>query len=133
MTLVDYIRDNSYRGACKCGKCVDSGDNPEEHQPEGHTVDLTFFKVALIGEPSKDEFEELTADISELLKEGTEIGYMQLGGMLGDQGMALQVMAIGDLLGVWKVNSPESMLPFMDAEMKMQMAGQGMISIQTKE
>jgi len=127
-TLYKWVNKNSERGDCTCGKCIDA---PEElNQPKGHTANVTFFKVALKGEPNKEEFATLVKEI--LPNDGTEIGYMQLGGILGDQGFALQVMGIGYIFELWRLLSPDTMIPFMDEETKLKMAGHGMVSIQAK-
>ncbi|GAI77300.1 unnamed protein product, partial [marine sediment metagenome] len=40
---------------------------------------------------------------------------------------------LGKLLRVWELLTPNSMMPFLPEEMKMDMAGKGMISIKMEE
>lgn len=64
------------------------------------------------------------------LFDGTEKNYMQLGAWIGDQGIAMQLMALGAHLKLWQLLSPSTMLPAeTPAKVKEQMAGMGMISI----
>ena len=129
--LADFVSKHLVRGACTCGKCIDAPENPELEQPEGHVANLTFFKVSLVGDPDAEEFATLTEGI--LPDDGGEVNYIWLGGVLGDQGFALQVMGMGELLGIWKLLSPDTMMPFMDEETKQMMAGNGMVSIQARK
>lgn len=128
--LYDFISKHLVRGACTCGRCIDAPDNPEANQPEGHVANLTFFKVSLTGEPDTEEFTRLTEGL--LPSDGSEINYLALGGLLGDQGFALQVMGMGALLGTWTLLSPDTVVPFLDDATKQKMAGSGMVSIKAK-
>ena len=58
MEAIDYVAKYAIRGTCTCGKCIDAPKNPEQHQPTGHTIDLTFFKIANNG-GNKEEFERI--------------------------------------------------------------------------
>ncbi len=137
MTLADYVAKHTVRGACQCGKCCDAPDEPSERQPNGHTSDLFFFQVAKKGEPT---VEELTALIREyrggFIKldplDGEEHNYIELGGWIGDQGLAMQFMGLGELLGLWRVMTPNC-LPGLPQELKANMAGKGLVSIVRKE
>jgi len=126
-SLYEFVSRYSIRGACTCGRCVDAPEHPEAEQPAGHVADLTFFKVSLTGDPDPDEFKALTKELTP--DDGVELNYLALGGVLGDQGFALQVMGVGELLGAWKLLSPDTMMPFLDEETKQKMAGAGMVSI----
>ena len=112
MSLVDYVLSHTDRGECKCGKCIDVGNKTD---PTGHTADLVFFKVALKGEPDADTFRRLTAEHRGEFGEcnpfdGIDHGYMELGGWIGDQGLAMQYMALGTLLGEFKLLTPRTVL-----------------------
>lgn len=130
--LVDYVLRHTERGECKCGQCLDRGDNPD---PDGHTVDLGFFKVAAKDNPDKETFLRLT---SEHLGEfghcdpfdGSEHNYMELGGWIGDQGIAMQYMGLGVLLGIFNLLSPAMLGITSDDPMFKQMLGAGFLSIQ---
>jgi hypothetical protein len=99
----------------------------------GHTVDLTFFKLKAIDDPTAEEFLALVKGEYPGWLDGAEHSYLEVGGDVGDQGLALMTIGLGHLLGVWKALCPETVMPFLDAEMKKHMAGMGMISLQCKK
>lgn len=130
--LGEYVMAHTERGACRCGHCCDAPENPEEHQPNGHTVDLFFFEVSKRGGPDPDQMRELVQEHEGVhnevdLFDGGEHGYMELGGWIGDQGLAMQMMGLGALLGLWKVFQPR-LLGIPD-DLAQTMAGQGMVVI----
>lgn len=129
MKLNEYVVAHAVRGACKCGKCVDAVAHPELQQPEGHVVDLTFFKIGANGGNCKEMLALVEAEHPNWL-DGKEHSYLEIGAEMGDQGLALMTIGLGHLLNVWKVLSPDTMIPFLPAEMKMKMAGMGMVSLQ---
>lgn len=131
-SLVDYVLDHTERGECKCGQCVDVGDRPD---PSGHTIDLTLFKMAVKDNPDADNLRQLIKshrgefnDVDPL--DGKEHGYIELGGWIGDQRLALLFMGLGSKLGLFRLMSP-SMLD-LPVELARQMAGHGMVSIIAK-
>lgn len=128
--LVDYVIHNTERGECHCGKCVDVGSAPD---PQGHTVDMVFFKVAKKNGATPEDFRKATAEHRGEFAEvdpfdGKEHSYLELGGWIGDQGLAMQYMALGVSLGVFKLLSP-AMLGMTGNE-ALQLAGMGLLSIQ---
>jgi len=132
MNLVEYVLAHTDRGECQCGKCVDSQGT---RQPEGHTVDMVFFKIAAKDNPDKAEFLRLTqehqgefGDVDPL--DGKEHSYLELGGWIGDQGIAMQYMALGVLLGVFNLISPAAL--GVVGDQALQLAGVGFLTIQTK-
>lgn len=132
----DYVRQHTERGACRCGKC-DAPSDPESHQPDNpHTVSVFFFDVAKRGEPAAEELRELVANAHDGSfntvdpLDGAEHGYMELGGWIGDQGLAMQFMALCELVGLGKVMQP-GLLPIPEP-MQQQMAGAGMVSLVAK-
>lgn len=133
--LAKFISEHTTRGECQCGKCFDRGNNPD---PSGHTADLVFFKVALQGSPSPEEFVLLSDSHAGEFREcqpldGQEHSYLELGGWLGDQGIALQYMALGHLLGVFYLLTPKSILgDLIDPDTTMQLAESGMVTIKAK-
>ena len=128
--LIDFVLTHTVRGSCECGRCIDAPDSSD--QPEGHTADLMFFKVAVAGDPNRDEFARLAESITP--GEGEQKNYLALGAALGDQGTALRAMGLGDLLGAWKLLTPRNMLGgLIDDDQAMKMAGMGMISIAPKQ
>jgi hypothetical protein len=98
-------------------------------------LDIAFFKVSTVNNPSPDELKRLVeankegvhCDVD--LFDGKEHSYLEVGGWIGDQGYALTLMALGHLLGLWKCLTPKIMMPFLDDETVMQMAGAGYISV----
>jgi hypothetical protein len=130
MKLIDYVLAHTERGACACGKCFDAPTNPEGKQPSGHTVNLTFFEVAVKG-GDKDEFLSLVQAEHPDWLDGKEHNYIQVGGDMGDQGVALMTIGLGHLLGAWKALSPDTVMPSIPLDMKRQMAGCGMVSLRS--
>jgi hypothetical protein len=132
--LTKYVYDNTERGECKCGKCIDSGNSPD---PTGHTIDMVFFKVAVDDGASIDTFKELTegnqdGDFCSLNPlDGKEHNYMELGAWIGDQGLAMMYMALGVSVGAFTLLSP-SMLGLSGPD-ALQLAGMGMLAIQVKK
>lgn len=112
--LVKFITDNARRGECNCGRCADRLHGPEEYLGE-HTVSVGFFAVALANPDNPP-------DVGELLKltrehvhafggdcdplDGEMHCFIELGGWIGDQGLALMFIALGGLLGAWGVWDP---------------------------
>lgn len=135
MTIQEYVRRHTIRGECKCGKCCDVGTQPD---PVGHTADVVFFKVAAVESPSVEDFKRLTSETRGAFGDcdpfdRKEHNYLELGGWIGDQGLAMQYMALGTLLGAFDLLTPITMLGLKaDDPLSQQMAEAGMISIQVK-
>lgn len=135
--LVRYVEENAVRGACQCGRCIDAPDNPEKHQPDGHTADMIFYKVAAGPNAKKEELAALVrANAYGFWEEvdlfdGKEHNYLELGAWIGDQGLALMLMGLGTVLGLWQLMTPATMLGFKsDDPMAKQMAEMGFIAVQ---
>jgi len=129
MLLQEYVMTHTTRGECTCGKCFDRGNSPD---PDGHTVDMFFFKMSARGEPDAETLKELIrhhqGEFCELnILDGGEHSYIQVGGWIGSQQVALLLMGLGQLLGLWEILTP-NILSIPD-ELKQQMAGAGMVSI----
>lgn len=99
-------------------------------------VDIEFFGVKVIGEPDAAELTKLVTgskagefgtDFN--LFDGAEHSYLNLGGWIGDQGLSMQLMALGKYLAIWDLMTPTSILPMMPLELRQKMAEQGMITI----
>ncbi len=137
--LTRYVLDHTERGECQCGQCI---DKQPEKVIKGHTVDMVFFKVAMINKPTVEEFKKLTKEwcywSSDVLNikvdplDGKEHSYIELGAWIEDQGLAMQYMALGVMLGVFQLLSPK-MFPGIDDDMAMKMAGNGLLSVMTNK
>lgn len=93
-------------------------------------VNLTFFGIRKVDGTPIEEFKRLIAPIKNILNTtNRELSYIELGGLLGDQEVALRTMGLGHILGEWKVLSPDIMLPTLPKNIKMDMAGMGMVTI----
>ncbi|HUT57032.1 MAG TPA: hypothetical protein VNA25_04045, partial [Phycisphaerae bacterium] len=135
-SLGDWIRTMVERGECNCGQCIDRGNKPD---PSGHTADVAFFKVATRLGAEAETLRALVQQHKAVFGaeldpfDGQEHNYIELGGWLGDQGLALMFMGAMSLLGLAELLTPDSVLgDRVDAEMKALLAGRGMVSIRTK-
>lgn len=129
--LADYVRTFAIRGACTCGKCCDSGPEPEKAQPNGHTADVYFFQVAAAPEADTETLRQLIVEHKGVFGECNpldrgEHSYIELGGWIGDQSLALMLIGLGVVLGLWGILTPK-MLPGLDKELMDMMAGQGLV------
>lgn len=129
-TLVDFIQQHVRRS------------DPND-QPEGHTANLVFFEVALKDaddrEAIKTEFERLVREQKPVFGEpvdlfdGDEHSYIELGGWIGDQGLALMTMGAGQILGSWDLLTPLNVLKLpADDPLTQQIAGMGMVTVKAK-
>jgi hypothetical protein len=106
--LIDYIVTYAERGACQCGKCIDAPANPELHQPNGHTADVGFFKVKARDGADAEKLKQLIkankqGEFCEADPfDGAPHSFIELGAWLGDQGLALMLMGLGAVLGLWR-------------------------------
>ena len=129
-----YISAHTDRGECQCGKCIDKG--PDESLGS-HTVDLIFFEVCLRDKPDADFLRTMIqanvegSHCNVDLFDGEEHSYLELGSWIGDQGLAMLLMGMGSLLGLWKRLTPKTIFGSMlDDETVTKMAGMGMVAIQ---
>ena len=136
-TIQQYVMDAIERGECKCGRCTDVGDKPDPQGP--HTVDMIFFKAALAStHANAEEFMRLSKEnegdyVQVDPFNGKEHSYLELGGWLGDQGIALCYMALGTLLGVFDLYTPRTVLPQGISDVQvMQLAGAGLVTVKSK-
>jgi hypothetical protein len=102
-----------------------------EAQPWVEKIDLHFIVVGV----DKERAEQSRSELIELLKTYPQpdrlVGgpsYIEVGAVLGDQGAALQLFALGQVLGLWKVITPAT-LGFKEGPTSDQMAGGGFIMI----
>lgn len=138
--LQEYVGKYALRGACRCGRCVDAPDKPEDKQPAGHTVDMVFFRVAAAKGADAAELKELVKGSVEGsfgavdVFDGEEHGYIELGGWIGDQGCALMLMGLGAVLGLWDLLTPMTVLKLeSDDPLTGRIAGMGMVSVKARK
>jgi hypothetical protein len=142
--IIDFIEKNATRGACMCGKCADAPSDPENHQPvSDHTADVQFFKVALRDQTVdkkqlRDRLREILSNhvgtFNKVnLLDGEEHNFMEIGGYVGDQGLALTLMGLGELIGMWELLTPNKLFSSFPDDLKIQMAGQGFVTIRYVE
>jgi hypothetical protein len=113
----------------------------EAQADKQHTADVVFFKVCATNNANGDELRQLIKSISHGaycdidLFDGKEHGYQEIGGWIGDQGLALVLMGIGYVLGLWDLLTPRSILPpsMLTDELLMQMAAGGLVTIKAVE
>ena len=127
------------RGACKCGQCIDAVENPEQHQPTGHTVDLVFFSVLARDGADAATLKRLVTENKQGsycdidLLDGKEHHYMEVGAWIGSQELGLMLMGLGTLLGLWELLTPKSILgDRASRELEMRMAQQGFVMVKAK-
>ena len=90
-----------------------TGIGPEA--PAEASADMCFFKVALRNGPSAMTLEKLIRDRGPgepavNIFDHIEHSYIELGAWLGSQELALRLMGMGDLLGLWKLLTPKTVL-----------------------
>ena len=136
MDLIQFVTYHTTRGECTCGKCFDVKDvAPIPALFGAHTIDMEFFKVAILNAPARDEFVQLikkhmaiaSFEVNPLDCE--EHNYQELGGWIGDQGLAMLFMALGTHLGVFNLLTPNIVMPNLDKGTRQMLAGQGFITV----
>jgi hypothetical protein len=102
--LIQYIADHTERGECQCGQCADKG--PERPAP-AHSVDVHFYWVSAKDNPTKEELLPLLKEYPDQERLAGGPSYVEMGGMLGSQDLALRLIGLGALVGVWEAITPE--------------------------
>jgi hypothetical protein len=102
-----------------------------------HTVNLTFFKVAGKESPDAEELRELIKDHKPVfgddidLFDGNEHSYLEIGGWIGDQGVAIMLIGLGRIVGLWSALTPDTLMPDLSEALKMKMAQSGLVSLKS--
>ena len=105
---------------------------PHESQVKENVekVDCHFIVVGV----DKTKAEQHRSELIEILKTYPDPdrlaggpSYIEVGGVIGDQGAAFQLFAIGQVLGFWKVITPETL--GFNSEVGSKMAGNGYVMI----
>lgn len=118
--LRDYVLANTAKAAIGTG-----------------TTHIEFFDVTYSDGVNADTLRELVENAHEgefgttvNLFDGQEKGYIELGAWIGDQGIALQLMALGSHLKLWQLLAPSTLMPAGTPDaLKQQMAQAGMITV----
>jgi len=121
--LINYILAHTNRGECQCGLCVDK--QPDRPAPQ-HSADVFFFWVSAVNDPSADSLRnllELEYPSLDKLQQGPS--YIEIGAELGHQEIALRLIGLGGLVGLWRVVTP-AFFGF-EGEGAREMAGMGMV------
>lgn len=131
MKIGKYVFDHTTQSECSCGRCIDTGNS---ESPSGKTISVEFFDVGFIGDVDKEEFLKLLSEhkgefCNIDFDDKKEHGYMEIGGWIGDQGLALRFMALGSFLGVFELMTPSNMMPDLPQDMRMQLATNGMVTV----
>ncbi len=99
--------------------------------PHLERVDVVFVVVGVDKAKAERHRAELLAILATYPEPKRFAGgpsYIEVGGVLGDQGAALQLFALGQVLGLWTVITPRT-LGFDDAVDIRDMAGRGLVMI----
>jgi len=101
---------------------------PHQRQFTGPQIDVHFMQVGIFTEHAercRSELVTLLADYPQPERLAQGLSYIELGGVLGDQGLALCLLALGEFLGFWQVITPAVLgITGADADV---LAGGGMV------
>jgi len=119
--LAQYVRDNT--------STVPAGTG-------NNAVNVVFFDVEVSEKANRDTLRDLVNkhqgvhnDVA--MFDSNEHSYIELGGWVGDQGIALALIGMGAHFELWKLLSPYSVLgDAVTPEQALQMAGMGLMSMQ---
>lgn len=102
-----------------------------------NSADMVFFNVRAESGTDAAELRKLVmgsvdgAHCTLNLFDGYEHSYLEVGAWIGDQGLALSLMGLGSVLGLWKLLTPKTVLgKDISLDLEQQMAGMGFIAIQ---
>jgi len=93
-------------------------------------IDMEFITIGVnreIAEKNRQAFIEICESYPRPDRLAAGPSYIEVGAEVGDQGLAFQMFAIGEVLGLWKVITP-ARLGIIGAESR-QLAGSGFIMI----
>lgn len=101
--------------------------------------DVVFFKVKATNDASADELiiaikehKGIHCELNPL--DGNEHNYIDLGGWLDSQELALRIMGIGYELGLWDLLTPKKMLgEALPDDVEQKLAGSGLITIKATD
>jgi hypothetical protein len=102
----------------------------ESESPTLEKVDLVFLVIGVckaVAESHKDDLIAILNQWPQPERLASGPSYIEVGGVIGDQGAAFQLFALGQVLGLWKVITPASM--GMTGEDARRAAGRGFVMI----
>ncbi len=104
---------------------------PHESEASGlEKVDVHFVMIGVDkakAETHRDNLIEILREYPFLERLAAGPSYIEVGAEIGDQGAAFQLFALGQVLGLWQVITPETL--GFSGEQAQQMAGRGYIMI----
>jgi hypothetical protein len=102
--------------------------------------DVHFFIVQVLRDKADQSKQEIIKILQGNLESeyakfeyGAEVGYIHMGAVLGSQESALRLFGLGEYLGLWTVLHPKRMLPFLSDEEANNIAGIGMVTVDTRK
>lgn len=106
---------------------IDAMPPASDAQPDETIVDCVLVKVGVTNaENARDDLVAWLKTLDQAyLAQGPS--YIWFGGEIGDQGLAFQLMALGQVLGLWKVMTP-AVLGFT-GDVARELAGSGFVVI----
>lgn len=135
--MTKNIEDNpsSIRDLCDfVTRHIDRGPAGDVDQAqESMTSDMVMFNVIAVGNPTPEKLRQLIVankqgvfcDLDPF--DGKEHSYIEVGAWIGSQSLALSLMGLGEILGLWPILTPKRLgLP---DDLIQLMVGQGMITI----
>lgn len=102
----------------------------EDEASKLQKVDCIFVTVGVSKQKAEQHQDELISILREYPEPDRLAGgpsYIEVGGVIGDQGTAFQLFALGEVLGLWKVITGKTL--GMDDATARQMAGTGFVMI----
>lgn len=128
MRLVNYINTYAVAGPCLCRKCLDARGEIREEGPNNKKGYVVFFDVTLKEGADAEVLRRLISECSHgamsylKLLDGEEHSFPEAAVWLGDAPLMLVLFGMGQLLGLWELNTPE-FNPTEKAAEKIQLAG----------
>lgn len=107
---------------------INAMPHADEAKPEVEKVDMEFLVIGVdktAAEAHRDELVEILKTYPEPERLANGPSYIEVGAVIGDQGAAFQLFALGKVLELWGVVTPASM--GITGEQAHMMAGQGFI------
>lgn len=120
--LVDYVEKHTVPIREDASGRIDRG------------VDVFFFTVKVVGDPVADDLSKLIRNAKQGefcdldLLDINEHSFLEIGGWIGSQELALRLMGLGKHLDLWNVITPKILFKWLSEEMQTQMAGLGFVS-----